>query len=142
MTKPTYFASLIFSAVLISISSTVCAQTTSKPSTPATRAEVRMERDEFLKTHKYDETNSDWTPNTPFKSEYSRADVKVARDKFLSTHRWDEANDDFTPMVETRRNMSTVSPEVRKMETMQFVRTHMWDNASSAWVKKPMRTKK
>ncbi len=142
MTKLTYSTSLIVSAVLIAISSTVYAQTTGKPAASATRAEVRMERDEFLKTHKYDDTNSEWTPNLPFKSEYSRADVKMARDKFLSTNRWDEANDDFTPMVETPRNMSTVSPEVRKMETMQFMRTHMWDNASSAWVKKPMRAKK
>jgi hypothetical protein len=142
MTKSTYFSNLIFSAVLIAVSAATYAQTTSKPAVTATRGDVRMERDEFLKTHKYDEINSDWTPNTPFSSDYSRAEVRAARDKFLSTNRWDEANDDFTPMVETPRNMSTVSPAARKMETMQFIRTHMWDNASSAWVKKPMRAKK
>jgi hypothetical protein len=142
MTQRTYFTNLIFSALLISATSAVYAQTTSKPAVPATRSEVRMDRDEFLKTHKYDEVNSDWTPNTPFKSESSRADVKMARDKFLSTNRWDEANDDFTPMAETSRNWGSMSREDRKMETMQFVRTHNWDNASSQWVKKPMRAKK
>jgi hypothetical protein len=142
MTKSTYFSPLILSAVLIAMSAATYAQTTSKPAATVTRNDVRMERDEFLKTHKYDEINSEWTPHAPFSSDYSRAEVKIARDKFLSTNRWDEANDDFTPMVETPRNMSTVSPAERKIETMQFMRTHMWDNASSAWVKKPMRAKK
>lgn len=141
MTKSTCFKNLILSAALIAVASTGYAQTTSTPDVAATRNEVRMDRDEFLKNHRFDDTSGEWTPNTPFKSESSRADVKMARDKFLSTHRWDEANDDFTPMVETPRNMSTVSPEVRKMETMQFMRTHMWDNSSSKWVKKPMRAK-
>jgi hypothetical protein len=142
MTKANYFSNLIFSAVLIAVSATAYAQATSPPAAAATRSEMRMERDEFLKTHKYDEATSDWIPNTPFKSESSRADVKTARDRFLSTNRWDEANDDFTPMAETSRNWGSMSREDRKMETMQFVRTHMWDNASSKWVKKPMRAKK
>lgn len=142
MTKRTYLSSLILSAVLVALSAATYAQTTSTPGVSATRNEVRMERDEFLKTHKYDEINSEWIPHAPFSSDYSRAEVRAARDKFLSMNRWDEANDDFTPMVDTPRNMSTVSPAARKMETMQFMRTHMWDNGSSAWVKKPMRAKK
>lgn len=142
MTKSTYFSPLILSAVLLALSSTVYAQTTANTTVAASRSDVRMDRDEFLKTHRYHEDDRDWMPNAAIKSDSSRAQMKAARDQYLSTNRWDEANDDFTPMAGIPREMSTMSREAVKMETMQFVRTHDWDKASSKWVKKPMRAKK
>jgi hypothetical protein len=142
MTKSTYFFNLIFGAAVLAISSTASAQAPSQPTAAAARGEVRLERDEFLKTHRYDEVNSDWIPHAQTKSDLSRAEVKIARDKYLSTHRWDKAADAFTPITEAPRDMSTMSRDAVKMETLEFVRTHKWDSVTSAWVNVPARAKK
>lgn len=135
---------LIFSAALTVLSSTNYAQTATPPSTapgvPATRMEIRMERDEFLKLHRYDDTNGEWTTIAPSTSDLSRAEVKAARNQYLSNNRWSESNDAFTPLTAGPRDMGTMTREEVKMERMQFARTYSWDNQKSMWVLKPMRT--
>ena len=141
MTKSTYFSSMILSAMMLALSSTAYAQTTGNTAAAASRSDVRMERDAFLKAHRYDETQRNWIPNTPSTSDTSRAEVKSARDQYLSTHRWDDANDNFVSITEKPRDMSLLSREEVKMETMQFSRTHTWDNKASKWVQRPMMDK-
>ncbi len=139
MTKRICLSSLIFSAALIALSPTVYSQTTAPSSEAMTRMEVRMDRDEFLKMHRYDEKENEWAPNTPTTSDLSRAEVKAARDQYLSANRWNTANESFTPITGAPRDMGTMTREEVKMERMQFARTHRWDNQKSMWVMKPMR---
>ena len=139
MFKTKCLSGLAFSLALIALSPAAHAQTATPPEAAASRMEIRMERDEFLKMHKYDNNSGEWMPNTPAPRDLSRAEVKAARDQYLSTNRWNESNDAFTPMLGAPREMSTLTREEVKMERMQFARTHTWDNVKSMWVMKPVR---
>ena len=140
MTKSICLSSLIFSAAMIALSPAAHSQTTAPASEPLTRAEVRMDRDDFLKMHRYDEKESEWMTTAPSTSDLSRAEVKTARNQFLTTHRWNESTDTCPPIAGVPRDMSTMTREEVKMERMQFARTHAWDNKKSMWVMKPMRS--
>jgi hypothetical protein len=104
---------------------------------PLTRAQVKMDRDEFLKTHRWDEPSATWMlkkgvePPTGVKS---RAEVKAARDLFLANNRWDESRGGWTPLNLGPRNMGTLSRAAVRAETAQFMRTHQWDEQTEVWV--------
>lgn len=113
---------------------------------PLTRTQVKMERDEFLKTHRWDEPTDMWMLRAgvePPAGVMSRADVKAARDTYLSNNRWDEARGGWVPLKSAPRVISNLSREQVRLETRQFLRTHRWDEATSVWVEKtparPMR---
>jgi hypothetical protein len=142
MIKSTYFSGFVYSAALTVISTTAYAQTVTSPGAAASRMEIRMERDEFLKTHRYDDSESEWLPTTPTNSNLTRVEAKAARNQYLANHRWDEASDSFMPLGGTPRAMSSLTREEVKMETMQFTRTHAWDNQTSKWVMKSARAKR
>jgi hypothetical protein len=140
MIKSKCLSGLTLSVAMMALAPTAYAQTATPPAAPASRMEIRMERDEFLKMHRYDDTNGEWMTNTPSTSDLSRSEVKAERDKYLRTNRWNEATDSFTPMSGAPRELSTLTREEVKMERMQFARTHTWDNVKSMWVMKPVRT--
>jgi hypothetical protein len=62
------------------------------PSGMKTRAEVKAERDEFLRTHRYDQTSDAWVAaETPRNmSTMTRAQVRDETRQFLRTHQWDD----------------------------------------------------
>ena len=58
-----------------------------------TRAQVKMERDEFLKTHRWDDTHSAWVSvkDKPRQmSTLTRAHENAETRQFVRTHRWDD----------------------------------------------------
>jgi hypothetical protein len=60
-----------------------------------TRAEVKAERDEFLRNNHYDAAKETWVPlkANPRKLEtLSRAQVRSETRQFLRTHRWDDSS--------------------------------------------------
>ena len=138
MIKRIDFSSLILSAVLLTATSTVFSQT-STPNAPAARSEVRMERDDFLKAHRYDENERDWIAQGTPSGNLPRAEVKVARDQFLSLNRWDNQQSAFVPIQGTPRVLGSMSREEVKMESMEFLRAYSWDNRESKWVMRPSR---
>jgi hypothetical protein len=55
------------------------------------RAEVRKERDEFLKKHRWDTATETWVPliQPRVVSQLSREQVRRETREFLRTHEWD-----------------------------------------------------
>lgn len=113
------------------------AQTAAATATPAptTRAQVKMERDDFIKSHQWDEAGHTWVlkpgfePPAPMKG---RAEVLKERDEFLRNNRWDTASGSWIPLAQPRV-MSQLSREQVKRETREFLRTHEWDEAAEMW---------
>ena len=103
---------------------------------PAPRAQVKMDRDEFLRTHRWDPLSDVWSLNpgmAPPAGVMPRADVMAARDNYLSRHRWDAARG-WRPLVSGSRNMSALPPDQVRLETRQFMRTHRWDETTEEWL--------
>lgn len=114
------------------------AQQTPSASTTSglTRAQVKMERDEFIKSHRWDETSETWVlkqgfePPAPMKG---RAEVLKERDEFLKSNRFDATTGSWIPLAQPRV-ISQLSREQVRKETREFVRTHEWDEAAEAWI--------
>lgn len=126
---------LVVSAALLgSVLSTLPAQAQG-----LTRAQVQMDRDSFLATHRWDEQHSQWVlrDGMPMPQGIkSRAEVMAMTTEFLKMHRWDEARSEWVPTGGKPRDMSTLTREQVQMETLQFLRTHRFDESSGEWVSK------
>lgn len=104
-----------------------------------TRAQVKMERDEFLKSHQYDSVTDNWVMKPgvePPAGMKSRAEVKAERDQFLRNNRWDPVTDTWVSMKGAPRDLGTLSRAQVRADTAQFVRTHRWDPVTDTWVEK------
>ena len=79
--------------------------TATATSGPLTRAQVKMEREDFIKSHKWDPENENWVlkpeyePPGPMKG---RAEVRKERDEFLKNNRWDTTTETWVPLVQPR----------------------------------------
>jgi hypothetical protein len=107
--------------------------------TPATRSEVKMDRDEFLRTHTYDHLESRWMLKNEIdapKSLKSRAEVKGMMNDFLRNNRYDNVTSSWISMGKTPRDMGQMTREQVRQETEYFVRTHNFDEINDKWVKK------
>jgi hypothetical protein len=116
-----------------------------KAGAPASRAQVKMERDEFLKTHRWDEVNSNWVLKSgvePPSGVKPRAEVRAERDEFLRNERWDTVNNVWVPLKAAPRETSKLTRAQVRAETRQFMRTHRWDEESQTWVEKAPRKAK
>ena len=78
------------------------AQSTSNGAEPGkTRAQVIAERDEWLRTHRWDHCLDDWVVKDEFKTPdvmCTRDEVRKERDEWLRTHRWDPGADAWVPL--------------------------------------------
>jgi hypothetical protein len=134
---------LLSGLLLISPATQVYAQTDTPAAMPLTREQVKRERDEFIRTHRYDQATENWVLKEgmePPKSMKTRAEVKAERDEFLRNHHFDQARDTWVPN-EKPRDMSTLTREQVKKERDEFIRTHNWDPVTDGWVAKPMMKK-
>jgi hypothetical protein len=105
-----------------------------------TRAQVIAERDEWLRTHRWDNCLDDWVVKDEFKTPEvmcTRDEVRKERDEWLRTHRWDPGAEVWVPLKPQPRELSTLTREQVRKETIEFLRTHEWDDAISAWKEKP-----
>ena len=136
---------LLLGLLFTSTATLVSAQSADeKPSMPLTREQVKMERNEFLKTHRWDYTTDNWVLKSgvePPMGMKSRAEVIAERDEFLRTHRWDLASDSWLPM-EPPKNMSMLTRAQVKADTEKFLSTHEWNDHREVWVEKAPRQKK
>ncbi len=138
--KTTRMLPLIFGLSLAAATGLVQAQSTqAKAAQPEARAQVKMDRDDFLKSHRYDEMSSLWVLRAgmePPMGVKSRAEVKAARDTFLSNNKWNEVTSRWAPVGSSPRDMSRLTRQQVRDETQQFMRTHRFDELSGAWVAK------
>lgn len=137
---------LVLGLLFASSATLVNAQSDAEKATmPMTREEVKKDRDEFLKMHRWDQTDGTWVLKSgvePPMGTKSRAEVKMARDEFLSKHRWDQTDANWVPVTGSPRNMSAMSRAQVKEETLQFMRTHQWDPVNDMWVEQHYSKKK
>jgi len=137
--------SLFLACVLCAASGQLAAQP-SDNSQEKTRQQVKMERDEFLRTHRWDGLTETWVLKKgvePPAGVKSRADMKAERDKFLSNNRWDDVQGVWVPRKgQPPRDISKMSREQVRSETRQFLRTHEWDEITESYVQKPIPKKK
>jgi hypothetical protein len=110
----------------------------------ATRAQVKMERDEFLKTHHYDAFADNWVLKPEFEAPAnvkSRAEVKAERDEFFKNNRYDPTTERWVAL-DKPRDTSKLTREQVRAETKEFVRTHRWDGEAQKWVEQAPPKKK
>jgi hypothetical protein len=132
---------LLLAAPILFIAQPAAAQGAA-PSSAVSRAQVKMERDEFMKTHRWDEASDTYVLRSgvePPMGVKSRAEVKAERDAFLSKHRWDQPTARWIPLDGAPRAMNNVSRAQVKAETAQFLRTHQWSETSGTYVERPSR---
>lgn len=104
---------------------------------PLTRAQVKMEREEFMRTHRWHEATQTWMLRDgvePPAGVKTRAEVKAERDAFVRTHRWDERVSGWVPREPAPREPGGLSRAEVKRDTVQFLRTHVWDEATETYV--------
>jgi len=121
--------------LLLAASNLVHAQTTAAPAS-LTREQVKMERDEFLKTHRYELDKDVWILKPGFEPPAgvkTRDQVKAERDEFLRNNRYDEVSSTWVPLKGAVTPVSTKSREQVRAETRQFMRTHRWDETKQMW---------
>ena len=109
-----------------------------KPGLSATRGQVKMERDEFMKSHQWDHFSDNWVMKPDYDAPTgmkSRVEVKAARDEFLRNNRWDQNARTWISMKEQPRDLGKMSREEVRAEITQFQRTHRWSGESAqGWV--------
>jgi len=104
---------------------------------PLTRAQVKMERDEFLKSHTWDAGTDNWVLKPGYESPVgmkSRAEIKAERDEIMRNNRWDEASDSWIPLKSKPRDLGKMPREQMRIETRAFVRTHTWNEGTQSWL--------
>ena len=119
---------------------TMPTQIADAPAAPAkTREQVKLERNEFLRSHEWDADADTWVLKPEFEAPEgltSREEVKRERDRFMSTHRWDPDQDQWVPLGAEPRDLDRRTREEVRAETRAFMRTHEWDPDRNLWTDK------
>lgn len=146
LTKHLQVLPLLFGLIFACTAGVVNAQSAGEQAgAPLTRAQVKMERDEFIRTHQYDQATETWILKPGIEAPAgmkSRAEIKAARDEFLRNNRFDSATETWVPLKAEPRNLSTMSREQVREETRHFVRTRRWDDLTQTWVEQTSAAKK
>jgi hypothetical protein len=100
-----------------------------------TRAQVTMDRDEFLAMARYDEAYGGWVLKDMAmpKGVKSREEVQMMRDEFLSMHTWNDRENVWVPVNGAPRDMSKLSREKVSMETIAFLMNYRFNGMTSRW---------
>lgn len=145
---PLQAASLVVGLFFAFTGGVVQAQGASAPAAaaPLTREQVKMNRDEFIRAHRWDTTSDNWVLKPDMEAPSgmkTRAEVRAARDEFLRNHRWNPVTSQWNPLTRAPRDMGKMTRAQVRNETRQFLQTHEWDNVTEAWVETtPKKTKK
>jgi hypothetical protein len=113
------------------------------------RAEVKADCINFMKTHKWDDGASNWVLKSGAKSDVrppqgvvTREQVRAERNKFLAAHRWNDGKSMWEPIPGQGRDVSKeplecaqTRAEVQK-DCMAFLKTHRFDEGKGAYVPK------
>ncbi len=112
---------------------------------PLTRAQVKMETADFLKSHRWDEIGENWVLNAGVEAPAgvkTRAEIKAETHQFLRNNRWDDTSSSWVPLKGKPRDLSTMTRAQVRAETSRFVRTHTFDEITQSWVDRPQPKKK
>jgi hypothetical protein len=130
----------LFLALLLGASTgLVSAQSAAGVAVPQTRAQVKMERDEFIRTHHFDTESENWVLRVgiePPMGVKTRAEIKGERDAYLRNNRFDTVSQAWIPLKATPRDLNAMTREQVRAETLAFVRTHSWNVETESWGEK------
>jgi hypothetical protein len=137
--KYSKFHSCAIALLVVAATSIGCAQTTGSQaaSSGKTFEKVQMDRDQYLKSHRYEENERSWSSLNGEKlstGSKSFAEVMEMRDVFLRHNVYDERKGEWISLNGKPRDLSTLTREQVKEETMQFARMHRFDTQMNAWV--------
>jgi hypothetical protein len=130
--------SLVAASLALGLS-TLVSEPVQAQTTGTTRAQVKMDRDTFLATMRWDDSFGGWVLKDGMAMPQglaSREEVKAMRDKFLSMHTWDDSNSQWVPVKGAPRDMSKLTREQVKAETIAFLKMYRFDENGSTWVLK------
>jgi len=105
-----------------------------------TRAEVKAECVQFLKTHRWNEGLGTYVlreGTRPPEGVRTREEVIAERDAFLSTHRYNNAKSMWEPIPGKARVVSTTEGCTRAeiaADCAAFMKTHKWNEGMSKYV--------
>jgi len=128
--------SVLVASLMLAVVPSVHAQSTAMAQS---REQVKMDRDAFLKTMRWDELTGQWVLKSgmePPAGVLSRTEVIAMREKFLTMHSWNEAQG-WIPLKEPR-DMSKLSREQVNMETLRFLMMYRFEELSGQWVSKAL----
>jgi conjugal transfer/entry exclusion protein len=127
-------------AILLATTNLAQAQVAAVAASPsqgtATREQVKMERDEFLKTHRYDSQIDNWVLKPEFEAPAgvkSRDQVKAERSEFLRNNHYDDNTSTWVPISGSAMAASAMTRQQMRDETRQFMRTHQFDEVNQVW---------
>jgi hypothetical protein len=112
-----------------------------------TRAQVKADCIEFMKTHTWDEgkgayvLKADPTKTAePPAGVATRAEIRAKRDTFLASHKWDDGKSAWIPLGKHTRDVGggDLACEKTRAEVAadceQFMKTYRWDEARTMYV--------
>ena len=119
------------------------AQTPEELACAKTRAEVKGECVQFLKTHVWNEGLGTYVLKSgvnPPEGVKTRQQIVAERNKFLAANRWDDGKTMWVPIAGKPRDVANeplecakTRPEVQK-DCNAFLKTHRWDDGASTYV--------
>ena len=110
-----------------------------------TRAEVKADCTQFMKTHTWDEGKGEWIAKSGGKAAAktpegvpTRAQIRAERNKFLASNRWDDGKSAWVPIAAPRDVGGDLSCDKTRSEVQAdckaFMKTHRFDEGKGAYV--------
>jgi len=124
------------------VGGTVSAQAPEEVTCAKTRAEVRTDCIQFMKTHRWNEGVGNWVLKSgvrPPEGVRSREEVKAERDKFLAVNRWNDGKTMWEPragkidMSKEDMSCDLTRADVRA-DCKAFMKTHHFDEGLGMYV--------
>lgn len=129
-------------AALVGSVSAQVPQTPEELACAKTRAEVRSDCVQFMKTHTWNEGLGNWVLKSgarPPEGVVSREQVRAERNAFLAAHTWNDGKSMWVPLP-TKRDVaneplacSQTRADVQK-DCQAFLKTHRFDDGMGAYV--------
>jgi len=125
------------------VGGTASAQTPEELACAKTRAEVRNECVQFLKTHRWDDGAGTYVLKEGAavpEGVKTRAQVVAERNKFLASNRWNDAKSMWEPIPGKPRDVAAEPLESKQTraefqkDCNAFMKTHRWDDATGTYV--------
>jgi hypothetical protein len=133
------FITVLVTSIIAAPSHAQSSKSVEQKSPVISRAQIKMERDEFLRTHRWSASEESWVMKPEYEAPAgvkTRAQVKAEQLEFLKNNRWDDVTGTWTPIRPGPRSLDALSREEVRRETRQFLKTHEWDPVQEAWVLK------
>jgi hypothetical protein len=142
--RPNSLALLLgLSIILVSGAATAQTGASSAAASP-TRAQVKMDRDEFMKTHYWDAYDAKWILDEgvePPEGVKTRMNIRAERDEFLRNNRWDNQKSIWIPLGAQPRDLGKMTRVEEQEETHRFAMTHSFNSFTQQWTERTPRVK-